>query len=482
MTADLILDNKRPWITALLIAITFFAVNGVITYHSANLINANAERITHTLHVINLIEQLKYHLFRAESGQRGFLITDDDDYLIAYNESNLSARQLLETLSKTKTVVPEQKEKFSQLFKLLNEKLNELKEGIEYVNRDKNREAMQLVRTDKGYRLTLQILALIEQMEFAEQLYLTETRKENDYNQSHVLRTLLIANLAGLCLALFALQFTFRSGVRIKNLVQEIETANLHLEEKVEQRTRELKHYSQELERSNKELEDFAFVASHDLQEPLRKIRAFGDRLSKSFSANLGEQGLDYLTRMQSASNRMSRLIEDLLAFSRVTRRSREFVSVDLNKLLIEVLDSLDYAISERNARVNVGPLPTIEGDESQLHQVFSNLISNSLKFVAEDVDPQIEIRSQGSAVYNEKHFFVVSVSDNGIGFDEKYRDRIFNLFQRLHGKDEYSGTGIGLAICRKIVENHGGKIEVQSQPGKGTTFSLWLPPSAYNY
>lgn len=478
MTADLILDNKRPWITALLIAITFFAVNGVITYHSANLINTNAERISHTLQVINLIEQLKFHLFRAESGQRGYVITDDPDYLIPYNESNLKARHLLATLSQTETAIPAQKQKFSRLFKLLNEKLDEMKEGIDYVNKDQNRNAINLVRTDKGYKLTLKILSLIDEMELAEQEYLADRRTENDYNQSHVLRTLLIANLAGLCLAMFALYFTFRSGIRIKNLVQEIETANLYLEEKVEQRTVELKHYSQELERSNKELEDFAFVASHDLQEPLRKIRAFGERLSKNYSNTLGEQGLDYLTRMQSASNRMSHLIEDLLAFSRVTTRQREFTLVDLNSLMTEVVDDFEYAISERNAVITIGRLPEVNGDSTQLQQVFSNLLSNSLKFVADTVKPQIQIGFQGIDTHNERNYVVINVTDNGIGFDEQYKDRIFNLFQRLHGKDEYSGTGIGLAICRKIVESHGGKIDVRSQPGKGTTFSLWFPLS----
>jgi len=475
ISLDSIIDNKRPWMAALLIAITFFSVNGVLTYHSAALINKNVEHVSHTLQVINLIEQLKFHLFRAESGQRGYLITNDASYLDPYNESNVQARVLLTTLYQTETAIPAQKEKFSTLFKLLNEKLDEMQASIDYVEKKQSRNAVKLVKSDWGYKLTLRILGLLGDMETAEQEYLAKSRQENDETQSYIIKILLTANVVGLCLALLALYFTFRSGVRIQSLIWEVEASNLYLEDKVGQRTEELKNYSLELERSNKELEDFAFVASHDLQEPLRKIRAFGDRLSKDFAQDLGEKGQDYLARMQSASNRMSRLIEDLLTFSRVTQRQREFTLIDLNALIADVQESFDYAIGERNAVIEVSALPEINGDSSQLHQVFSNLLSNSLKFSKEDVNPKITIAGHLSLLH-AKPFICVDVKDNGIGFDEQYKDRIFSLFQRLHGKDEYSGTGIGLAICRKIVENHGGKIEVESRLGEGTTFSLWFP------
>jgi len=472
---DSILDNKRPWVLALFIAITFFSVNGVLAYHSTIVMNKNLERIDRGLNALNLIEQLKFHLFRAESGQRGYLITNESDYLVPYNESNIKARLLLTTLYQTETAIPTQKAKFAQLFTLLNEKLDEMQASIDYVDKKQNRSAVKLVKSDRGYKLTLHILGLISDMELAEQEFLTESRRQNDKAQSDTLKVLLIANIVGLCLALFALYFTFRSGLRIQSLIQDVEASNSYLEDKVARRTEELKNYSQELERSNKELEDFAFIASHDLQEPLRKIRAFGDRLSKGFSEKLGEQGQDYLARMQSASTRMSRLIEDLLTFSRVTRRQREFDPVDLNALIADVQEAFDYAINESNAILEVSPLPVINGDSSQLHQVFSNLLSNSLKFTREHVQPRFAIIGHLSSL-NEKPFICIEVIDNGIGFDEQYKNRIFNLFQRLHGKDEYSGTGIGLAICRKIVENHGGKIEVTSRIGEGTTFSLWFP------
>lgn len=473
------INDKRPWVIALLIAITFFTTNGVLTYLSAKSISQNAANISNTLNVLNLIEQVKFHLFRAESGQRGYVITEDPDYLKHYSESSIISSSLLKILSETETPIPEQQEKFAQLFTLLNEKLKEMALSIQYVTNKQNPEAIGLVDSDKGYILTLKILDLIEEMTLAENGLLEKNRQKSNEAQASTIKTLLIVNIFGLCLALSAFYITFRYSARIQNLVSEIEKTNLHLEEKVEQRTTEIKHYAEELERSNKELEDFAFVASHDLQEPLRKIRAFGDRLNKNYSANLGEQGQDYLARMHSASERMSRLIEDLLTFSRVTTRQRECTSLDLNVLMKDVVDSLDYAITEREADVSFEPLPIIEGDSSQMHQVFSNLISNSLKFTASGVKPAIHISSE---FYREspetEEFVIISVADNGIGFEDQYKDRIFNLFQRLHGKDEYSGTGIGLAICRKIVENHRGKIDVQSEVGIGTVFKIFLPLS----
>lgn len=473
------INDKRPWVIALLVAISFFAINGILTYISAKTIAQNTTSITNTLNILNLIEQVKFHLFRSESGQRGYVITGDPDYLKHYSESSVITRSLLKTLSETETAIPEQQEKFAALFLVLNDKLKEMAQSIEYVANKQSPEAIGLIDSDKGYILTLKILGLIEEMETAEHKFLEINRQKSDEAQSTTIRTLLIVNIFGLCLALSAFYITFRYSARIQNLVSEIEKTNQNLEEKVEQRTTEIKHYAEELERSNKALEDFAFVASHDLQEPLRKIRAFGDRLSKSFSENLGEQGQDYLARMHSASERMSRLIEDLLAFSRVTTKQREFTSIDLNILVKDVLENLDYAITEREADVSFDSLPVIEGDHSQIHQVFSNLLSNSLKFTVPGIKPVIRITSELYCESPEsEQFVVISVADNGIGFDEQYKDRIFNLFQRLHSKHEYSGTGIGLAICRKIVENHRGKIDAQSAIGKGTVFKIFLPLS----
>ncbi|MEQ8243923.1 ATP-binding protein [Fulvivirga sp.] len=235
----------------------------------------------------------------------------------------------------------------------------------------------------------------------------------------------------------------------------------------------------EELQATNYELEQFAYIASHDLQEPLRKIRAFGDRLQDTFNDKIGERGSDYIARMQSASERMQRLIEDLLKFSRVSRSESEFAKVDLNTVVSEALTILNMEIELKKAEVNVEKLPTVDGDQNLLVQLFQNLISNALKYSKETVNPIIQIDVSADKREDngeEKKYWKINVKDNGIGFDPKYKDQIFVIFQRLHGRSEYTGTGIGLAICGKIVKHHNGIIEAYGEPDSGATFTIFLP------
>ncbi len=230
------------------------------------------------------------------------------------------------------------------------------------------------------------------------------------------------------------------------------------------------------LERSNKELRDFAYIASHDLQEPLRTIVSFGDRLMLKHADQLDEKARDYLERMQSAAIRMRHLIEDLLNYSRVTSKEQKNERVDLNLVLKEVREDLGRSLKERGGRLEIGELATINNaDRSQLHRLFLNLIGNALKFQAEGVQPLVRVGMGAS----DDHRLAIVIEDNGIGFDEKYLDRIFRPFQRLHGRGQYQGTGMGLAICKKIVENHHGELQARSRPGSGTTFTVILPLSS---
>lgn len=247
---------------------------------------------------------------------------------------------------------------------------------------------------------------------------------------------------------------------------------------------RKLEEKINELNVSNKDLEQFAYVASHDLQEPLRKIRAFGDRLNSRYAADLNEEGQDYIARMQNAAERMQVLIDDLLAFSRVSRQAKEFVPVDLNQLVSKVLHDLDYTIESANAEISVSVNEQVDGVASQLAQVFQNIISNSLKFVRPGTQPIIDISSQTqmgadipvNGIAPHQLYCVIKITDNGIGFDESYAGKIFDLFQRLHSRTEYKGTGIGLAICKKIIENHSGFIFAKSTEGEGASFFIVLP------
>jgi hypothetical protein len=223
-----------------------------------------------------------------------------------------------------------------------------------------------------------------------------------------------------------------------------------------------------ELERSNRELQEFAFVASHDLQEPLRKIQAFAERL-QGRASGLDEEGRDFLQRMSSAAERMQSLIRDLLAYSRVTSRGQPFQHLSLDRILDEVLQDLETALENSDAQIEREALPEIEGDPTQMRQLLQNLLSNAIKFHREGEPPRIRVYAETQTPGE----WTLCVADQGIGFDEKYLDRIFHPFQRLHGRQTYPGTGIGLAIVKKIVERHGARITATSRPDEGTTFRI---------
>jgi signal transduction histidine kinase len=235
--------------------------------------------------------------------------------------------------------------------------------------------------------------------------------------------------------------------------------------------------YTRKLEHSNRELVDFAYVASHDLQEPLRKIEAFGDRLAKKYSGLLPDDGKMFVERMQSAAERMRRLINDLLSYSRVTTNAKPFQQVSLTDILNDVVSDLQIRIEENSGKVERGELPTLLGDPTQLRQLFQNLIGNALKFKKADTAPVVNVQCNITEVTADQPAdYVITISDNGIGFDNQFRDQIFTIFQRLHSRNEYEGTGIGLATCRKIVERHGGTISADGQPGQGSVFTITIP------
>ena len=241
-----------------------------------------------------------------------------------------------------------------------------------------------------------------------------------------------------------------------------------------EEQAAALASYNAKLEASNRELQDFAHVASHDLQEPLRKIEAFSDRLMRKFGDDLPEQGQMYVDRMQDAAGRMRTLINDLLDYSRVTSKGKQFEPTDLNEVLRGVLSDLAVRIDETAAHIDVGDLPVIHSDETQMRQLFQNLLSNGLKFLRPDVPPILSVTAEV-----EGDHVTFRVADNGIGFDNRFKDQIFTIFQRLHGRLEYEGTGVGLATTRKIVERHHGSIDADGRPGEGATFIIRLPLDA---
>ncbi len=232
----------------------------------------------------------------------------------------------------------------------------------------------------------------------------------------------------------------------------------------------ELERRARELSRSNAELDQFASIASHDLQEPLRKIRTFSARVQETEGEKLSERGRDYLQRANGSAERMQKLIEDLLRYSRVSTQGRPFQPVDLSEVTEDVLADLDDLISRSEANIHVGELPVISADPPQMRQLMQNLVSNALKFTRPGVAPEVQIEGSRDAGWVR-----LSVRDNGIGFDEQYSRRIFRVFERLHGRGTYDGTGIGLALCRKIAERHGGTVEARSVPEQGSIFTVTM-------
>jgi len=263
-------------------------------------------------------------------------------------------------------------------------------------------------------------------------------------------------------------------GRRLVSAADEVRDANAQLgmlNAELEGTNEALARRAAELARSNSELEQFASIASHDLQEPLRKVRTFTEQVTAMDADQLSEKGQDYLGRANAAAARMQMLIDDLLKFSRVATQGRPFAPVDLGALTQGVLEDLEAQVERAGAQVQVGALPTIAGDALQLRQLMQNLISNALKFHREGVPPEVAIDATVSG-----DIATLTVRDNGIGFDPQYSRRIFRVFERLHGRGEYEGTGIGLALCRKIVERHGGTIIADGEPGVGATFTVTLP------
>ena len=254
-----------------------------------------------------------------------------------------------------------------------------------------------------------------------------------------------------------------------------VKQLQLQLEQKVE-----------ELKRLNKNLEEFAYAASHDLKEPIRKIHFFSDRLKSRLAERQDKEETALVERMEKAAQRMGLLVDDLLEYSHVSRGVDKMEAIDLNQKVAKVLEDLELTVLEKKARIDVGPLPTIKGHRRQVQQLFQNLVGNALKYSKEGEPPVISITSRevsgseptdrGPALDPHRHYHLIEVRDNGIGFEQEHAERIFNVFTRLHGKGEYSGVGVGLSIVRKVVENHHGLIWAESEPGKGATFKVLLP------
>jgi PAS domain S-box-containing protein len=275
------------------------------------------------------------------------------------------------------------------------------------------------------------------------------------------------------------------SGILVVAIeVTEQVLARLKIEEVVAQRTKELAEANKTLQHNNRELEQFAYIASHDLQEPLRKVSTFTEML-KTNLGDIDERSKTYLSKISTSSLRMMQLIRDVLDFSQISNEREVFELVDLSNIVESIISDFELVIEQKGATINYNHLPAVKGIPLQMRQLFSNLLSNALKFTQTDVPPVITLTAQRLSyeemssrpgLLQDTPYFIITVKDNGIGFEQQHAEKIFGIFQRLHGKTEYAGTGIGLALCKKIAQNHHGEIWATSNSDTGTTFHIILP------
>jgi signal transduction histidine kinase len=435
----------------------------------------------------------------AETGQRGFLIILDEKYLDQYRTGLARLNTRLAQLGGLLAGNQAQLERLAELNQRVKLKFGEMEEILAMYKKEGIEGARAVARTGDGVRYMDAIRDVVVDMENQERALLHEKTAQANQSETRALFLLITGSLVVLGVSIAVLFLGSRQLAFQRSMEQALRQANEELEQRVQHRTEALRatneslreenierkrlqeqadRFAAELQRSNQELELFASVASHDLQEPLRKILAFGERLRVRQADRLDETGKDYLQRMEHAAQRMRQLIDDLLAYARISTDSRPFVPVDLNCITQEVLTDLEEQIQQTQAKVEVEPLPQIEGDPAQMRQLLQNLIGNALKFHRPNEPPLVRVSSGAvDASKNGKPDKTeLIISDNGIGFENRYAERIFHLFQRLHGQSEYGGTGMGLAICRKIVDRHGGSIAAQGNPGGGAVFTVTLP------
>ena len=481
-------EGKRTRSTWGFILVVFLLLVGVNSYLNRSTINELSDlqtEIRKSSRIVGLLQQLHVQVLRGESGQRGFLLSEDPMYLKQHQQSIDEIDHIVERFAGIQSSDESQQILMLELLNTVEVKLAEIQKVISQVKDTEITQAIKVLESDKGQQLYRRVHLMIQQLKENEQAIsdkqiaeLEKVTRESERN--------LIISFSTTMILVCGLFLLVRINLRAQQERQEeIVQQNERLHVAVEERTNELSLYSEELSRSNRELEDFAFVASHDLQEPLRKIMAFGDRLESQSDA-LNEKQLDYLQRMRGAAARMSKLISDLLEFSRVNTKGREFQEVDLNLVVAEAMDDLNVLIEESSVSLTIAELPTIIADAPQMQQLFFNLIANAVKFSQHNESPKVELRVNAVTQPEQieldglSNWYCIQIIDNGIGFEQEHAEKIFAPFQRLHSRSEYKGTGIGLAICRRIVERHNGIISAAGESGKGAVFSVTMPANNY--
>ncbi|NID08765.1 histidine kinase [Fibrella aestuarina] len=451
------------------VAIILISVGFALSFYSYTRSQKANDRIAYTFRVINTLEDLFSIAKDIETGTRGYMVTHDSVFLEPRTAALLQVHPKLILFRKLVANNFQQQRAIDTLATLLDAEVDISTRQLQLSLYTPNSVVRAYLLTSKvrmdAIRRHVAVMIAREQ---AHMLNWSEDARKSFQN------TLVL---------IFALSLlTFATLLISYNLLDRELRRRAENEAQLRQYEAELQAKIHQLEVSNQELERFAFVASHDMQEPLRKIQTFGDLLNQQYPPQVDSNGRLYLSKMLTSADRMSKLIRDLLNFSRLRNEPDAFEQVSVGDLLARVLVDLELPIKSSNATITVGTMPVLEAVPLQLEQLLSNLISNALKYSRPGVNPDITITAEiisgktFPGLITDQTYYQLHVIDNGIGFDDKYLDRIFDVFQRLHTKGSYEGTGIGLAICKRVVAYHNGYITARSKEGVGTTFVIILP------
>ncbi len=443
---------------------------GVLSYRSMVQNGEDRRWVAHTHEVLEDIEGLLTELDDAETGQRGYVITGEDVYLGPYNDAVGRVPQDLKKLRELTFDNPVQQHSLDQLGPLVASKLAELQKVIDTRRQKGAGAAVEGVREGLGKRTMDEIRVVVAGTKREEERLLAQRSSELDANSRRTRTVIVIGNALAFLFLSLACVVIGREMSQRRRAEDDVRHLNSDLERRVAERTAELAERARDLARSNGELQQFAYVASHDLQEPLRMVASFTQLLAKRYKDKLDDDAREFITFAVDGAMRMQTLISDLLSYSRVGTQGKPFERTECDSVLDRALSGLRLAIKDAGAVIKHDPLPAVLADPVQLSQLFQNLVTNAIKFRATKA-PHVQISAE-----KDGDDWKISVRDNGIGISPEHADRIFVIFQRLHTKTEYPGTGIGLAICKKIVERHGGRIWVEPSPGGGSTFCFTIP------